>query len=356
MKRLSIIIPAYNMEAYLAQCVDSILQGATNGEVEIIVVNDGSKDSTLRIALEYTESHPDMVRVIDKENGNYGSTINAALKVAEGEYVKILDADDRFDSALLPKFIEALKRVEGVDMLITPFIEVGQSSQHTVGYNLYSRKIYEEGKSYDADKIFADGAIRFFMMHGVCYRTALLREMHYHQSEGISYTDQEWVFYPLFGVKTIAFADIPLYLYNTAREGQTMDERVQMRSISQLVTVTEAMAQHFIAHIGEVESEVRRRFLRNMVADKIRILYRKYLLVMNDKGFEESGFGEVDSRFMRLMEQCQIEAFDVPVNNLLRVDLLSRWQRRGRRHSALVRWALRQIDKAMATIHALIFR
>ena len=356
MKRLSIIIPSYNMEAFLAQCVDSLLQGATSGEIELIVVNDGSKDSTLRIALEYAESHPDTVRVIDKENGNYGSTINAALKVAQGEYVKILDADDRFDSALLPKFIEALKRVDGVDMLVTPFIEVGQSSRHTVGYNLYSRKVYEEGEIYDADKVFDDGAIRFFMMHGVCYRTALLREMHYRQSEGISYTDQEWVFYPLFGVKTIAFADIPLYLYNIAREGQTMDEKVQMRSLSQLATVTEAMAHHFIAHIGEVKSEVRRIFLRNMVADKIRILYRKYLLVMSDKGFGESDFKDVDSRFMHLMEQCQIETFDVPVNNLLRINLLRRWQHRGRRHSAFVRWALQRIDKTMAAVHAMIFR
>ena len=94
-------------------------------------------------------------------------------------------------------------------------------------YNIYSRKVYEYGKAYDAEQVFTDGAIRFFMMHGVCYRTELLREMNYRQSEGVSYTDQEWVFYPLFKVQTIAFADMALYRYNVAREGQTMDVKVQ---------------------------------------------------------------------------------------------------------------------------------
>ena len=92
MKLLSVIIPAYNMEAYLAQCVESILRTPSLAAVEIIIVNDGSKDKTLRIAKQYAERYADTVRVIDKPNGNYGSTINAALPLAQGEFVKILDA------------------------------------------------------------------------------------------------------------------------------------------------------------------------------------------------------------------------------------------------------------------------
>ena len=356
MKLLSIIVPAYNMEAYLAQCVESILRTPSLAAVEIVVVNDGSKDKTLRIAKEYAERYTDTVRIIDKSNGNYGSTINAALPIVRGEYVKILDADDRFESSHVAEFLSFLNKMRGADMIITPFIESDGHKEHRVDYNLYSRKIYEYGKVYDADKIFSEGVIRFFMMHGVCYRTEMLREMHYHQSEGISYTDQEWVFYPLFQVKTIAFADIPLYRYNVAREGQTMDEKVQMRSLAQLVAVTEGMARYFVASARSVRSSVRMTFLRNIVADRIRIVFRKYLLVMNDATFAKSDFEMVYVRFMQLVAKCRIEKFSVPVNNLFKVDLLRHWQHRGTRHSRVVRGMLYAADKAMIKIHALIFR
>lgn len=356
MKLLSVIVPAYNMEEYLEQCVESILRTPSLAQVEIVVVNDGSKDRTLRVARQYEERYPDTVRIIDKENGNYGSTINAALPIVRGEYVKILDADDCFDGSRVAEMLAFLRKMEGVDMVITPFVEVGRRKERRVEYNIYGRKIYEYGKVYDADKVFADGAIRFFMMHSVCYRTALLREMAYRQSEGVSYTDQEWVFYPLFRVATIAFADIPLYRYNVAREGQTMDIKVQMRSLSQLVTVTENMALYFAESSDRLSSEVRKAFLRNIVADRMRILYRKYLLGMDKTQFARSSFAGVDERLNVLAEECGIENLSVPVNNLLPVDLLRHWRRCGRRYTTFTRWVLRAIDGFMVALHAMIFR
>ena len=344
------------MEAYLAQCVESILRTPSLAMVEIIIVNDGSKDKTLRIAKQYAEHYGSTVRVVDKPNGNYGSTINAALPLVQGEYVKILDADDRFDGSRVAEMLAFLRKMQGVDMVVTPFVEVEGRHERRVEYNIYSRKVYEYGKAYDADKVFADGVIRYFAMHGVCYRTELLLGMHYRQSEGISYTDQEWVFYPLFRVKTIAFADIPLYRYNLSREGQTMDVSVQIHSLSQLVAVTEAMAHYFISASRFVRSAERIAFLRNVVADRVRIVYRKYLLVMGDKEFAESGFEMVDVRLMRLLAQCNIEEFSVPVNNLFRVDLLHHWQRSGRRYSTMSRWLLRSCDRLMTKVHSAIFR
>ena len=228
------------MEAFLPQCVESILRTPSLAAVEIVVVNDGSKDRTSRIAHEYADRFSDTVRVIDKPNGNYGSTINAALKEVRGEYVKILDADDSFDGSRVAEFLAFLRKMQGVDMVVTPFVEIIGRKSRRVEYNIYGRKLYKYGKQYNIESVFDDGAIRFFMMHGVCYRTELLRSMGYRQTEGISYTDQEWVFYPLFKVQTVAFADIPLYRYNLSREGQTMDAKVQMRSLAQLVAVTEA--------------------------------------------------------------------------------------------------------------------
>lgn len=344
------------MEAYLARCVESILRTPSLADIEVVIVNDGSRDRSLHIARQYAERFAQTVRVIDKPNGNYGSTINVALPTLQGEYVKILDADDMFDGGRIASFIASLRVLRGVDMVVTPFIECDKRSTHRVSYNIYSREIYEEGKVYDAEQVFGDGAIRFFMMHSVCYRVELLRKINYRQSEGVSYTDQEWVFYPLFRVRNMAFLNIPLYRYNLAREGQSMDREVQMRNLSQLRIVTENMAQHYIVATRRLKSPVRRAFLRNIVADRIRIIYRKYLLEMEQKAFANSDFTVVDRVLMLLVNRCKIEGLKVPVNNLLGVDLLSHWRKYRRRHLPLILCLLRFADRSMTYIHKLIFR
>lgn len=75
MKYISFVVPSYNSEQYLNKCIDSLLIGGE--DVEIIIVNDGSKDRTLEIASSYEKQYPSIVKVIDKENGGHGSGINA---------------------------------------------------------------------------------------------------------------------------------------------------------------------------------------------------------------------------------------------------------------------------------------
>lgn len=356
MKRLTIIIPTYNMESLLPQCLDSILHTTLLASIETIVVNDGSTDGSLAIARDYESRYPDVVKVIDKPNGNYGSTVNAALPIATGEYVRLLDADDCFDGALIADYIDFLQQNAGVDMVVSPFIEVGKCSERHVDYDIYSRHKYEYGVAYDADKVFGDKIIRFFMMHSVAYRTALLRDMGYRQSEGISYTDQEWVFYPLFRVQTIAFADIPLYRYNSAREGQTMDSAVQLRDIGQLVALTTNMANYFAKANKRELSPVRVAFLRSIVKNRIRIVLRKYLLEMPNKMFASSDFVEVYQRLLNLAGRCGIGRIKVTVNNRLKIDLLGQWLRYGHRYSAVSRFAIRQADRLMNMVYVRMFR
>lgn len=120
-KILSIIIPTYNMELYLKRCIDSLVTAKqTLGDTEIIVVNDGSKDKSLSIANGYKELYPESLIVIDKTNGNYGSCINAALKIASGKYIKVLDADDWFNTNALVEFVMCLKSLD-VDLVLTDY-------------------------------------------------------------------------------------------------------------------------------------------------------------------------------------------------------------------------------------------
>lgn len=99
MAKVSVIVPVYNVEKYLAQCIESILN-QTLKDIEVICVNDGSKDSSLSILKDFS-SKDDRVMVIDKENSGYGDTMNIGLSAATGEYISIVESDDFIDKNML---------------------------------------------------------------------------------------------------------------------------------------------------------------------------------------------------------------------------------------------------------------
>lgn len=92
MKILSIAVPCYNSQEYMRNCIDSLLVGGE--EVEIIVVDDGSKDNTLQIAKEYEEKYPGIVKAVHQENKGHGGAVNTGLAHASGLYFKVVDSDD----------------------------------------------------------------------------------------------------------------------------------------------------------------------------------------------------------------------------------------------------------------------
>ena len=122
-KILTVVIPTYNMESYLEKCLDSVLVEQIIGLIEVMIVNDGSKDSSLLIAKRYQNRYPGSIVVVDKKNGNYGSCLNLAFNLAKGKYIRTLDADDYFDSTEFIKFIEKLCFLPNdVDLILTNFV------------------------------------------------------------------------------------------------------------------------------------------------------------------------------------------------------------------------------------------
>lgn len=109
-KVLTVIVPVYNMEKYIRQCLESLVIGEVLDRIEVLVVLDGSKDGSAEIAYEFVEQYPDTFRIIYKANGGHGSAINTGLMMASGEYVKILDSDDWVERMLSVGWWTALKR------------------------------------------------------------------------------------------------------------------------------------------------------------------------------------------------------------------------------------------------------
>ncbi|MEG0793781.1 MAG: glycosyltransferase family A protein, partial [Lachnospiraceae bacterium] len=109
MKYISFVVPCYNSEAYMEHAIESILTGGE--DVEILIVNDGSKDSTGEIAKKYQQKFPTIIKAIDKENGGHGDAVNTGLKYATGLYFKVVDSDDWVEEASLQKILATLHRL-----------------------------------------------------------------------------------------------------------------------------------------------------------------------------------------------------------------------------------------------------
>ncbi|MBP5211147.1 MAG: glycosyltransferase family 2 protein [Bacteroidales bacterium] len=356
-KLLSIIIPSYNMEDLLPRCLDSLLASGAGDSFEAIVVNDGSRDGTLALANSYRERYPDCIRVIDKPNGNYGSTVNAALPVASGKYVKILDADDWFNSAALAKFIGELASTDA-DMVVTHFTLIHPKNvRETAKYNLYGREPFTYGKTYPLDKVLSHGCIRFFLMHSLAYRTDLLRENGYVQTEGCSYTDLEWDVYPLFYADSIVFFNTNLYQYNLDREGQTMDPKVLSRSLDQLERVTDNIFLFYENFPRETLSAERKAFLDEFFRNRVRLMAKCYLLDLPRERFSADEFERVDAKMRAHMETLGLKQFRLfPENKIVRIDVYRYWQKHRCRLPEAVETVSKALDRAALAIYLKLFR
>ena len=240
-------------------------------KLEVLIINDGSKDRSSEIAHSYEKRFLQTFRVIDKENGNYGSCINRGLREATGKYVKILDADDWFDTVALTKFIQFLANVEA-DLVLNNHddVYVSEEIMKTICYELPAKTLLNFTDYCDTLPVMA------IQMHGVTYKTSIFKEIHYHQTEGISYTDQEWIFTPMIYVKSFIYFDEVLYKYLLGRAGQTMDFSVLSKNMNQFIIMVYALILSYYNH--NILTLQVKKYLEYKLCANIKIVYNRLLL------------------------------------------------------------------------------
>ncbi len=266
-KILSIVIPTYNMEAYLRRCLDSVTRSDVPNSLELIVVNDGSTDESLTIMQEYKAKRPDIVTIIDKPNGHYGSCVNAALKVATGKYFRMLDADDWFETEGLIKLLEELKSTNS-DAVITLFC----MHRHTQTYVIVPRNIdFQKKYTVFNESIWEKQPTSLYTMHAFTYKTSVLKSVKLKLTEGICYTDTEYLLYPLQQVCTISCYNILLYHYDLTRDGQSMNTEVYTKNHSHLAKIILRFFEEF--NYTSISPLAKKIFLGTLVSYYYRMLF-----------------------------------------------------------------------------------
>ena len=240
-KILSIVVPTYNMENFLRRCLDSFCVEEILDVLEILVVNDGSTDSSLNIANEYARKYSKTFRVIDKTNGNYGSCVNKGLSICSGKYFRIVDADDWVDRDALQSFLSYLSLLDD-DLVVTGYTLAYQDGRKPI--NVISKNIKFE-YAYSLNNMPFDSSFKSsLVMHSMTFKTEILRKANLFMQEGISYTDTEYCFYPLESVETMRFLPIFLYQYYIGREGQTVSSASRLKSLNSMFLISERMLRH----------------------------------------------------------------------------------------------------------------
>ncbi len=253
MKLLTIAIPCYNSEGYMAKCIDSLLVGGK--DVEILIVDDGStKDRTPQIADEYAAKYPDIVKAIHKENGGHGSAVNTGIDNATGLYFKVVDSDDWVKQEAYLQILDKLRELTAgpvtLDMLISNFVYEKEGEK--------KKKVMQYRRSIPVDRMFTWSDCKHFpvghyiLMHSVIFRTNLLRECGIRLPEHTFYVDNLYVFEPLPYVKNMYYMDVNFYRYYIGREDQSVNETVMISRIDQQIRVNKLMIEYMVDHKAEI--------------------------------------------------------------------------------------------------------
>ena len=237
MPLITIIVPVYNVEKYLDECLKS-LSCQTFPDYEIICVNDGSTDGSRRILTEW-ESRIPYMRVIDRENGGLSAARNTGLETAKGEYVVFVDSDDWVEPAMLSQLANEMN---GTDIICYACRRTDNNS-----YDILKPES-NKGWDYYNQHALESRIVPFVCIWQRCYRREFLMANHLQFREGILHEDNE--FTPRVCLKAKSVKVIPDVLYNyRVRPGSIMTTR-SLKNKESLITIGNELSELFANETG----------------------------------------------------------------------------------------------------------
>ena len=216
--KLSIIVPVYGVEKYIDKCLNSLVKQSLK-EIEIIVVNDGTKDNSQKIIDKYVKKYPDKIKSYIKENGGQGSARNYGLKKATGEYIGYVDSDDFVEKDMYKKLYNKAKE-NNYDIVVCGNYNVSEDYQNK------NIDAFINNYNTDLENIFFGK----MAVWNKIYKRDILIKNKLEFKEKVWYEDLAFTLKAIMNSNTFAFIDEPLYDY-LIREGSTMNNSNVQRNL-----------------------------------------------------------------------------------------------------------------------------
>ena len=248
---ISIIIPIYNTEKYLKQCIDSVLSDQNSANIEVILINDGSTDQTGYIINEYAKKDH-RVKVVHQINSGIGAARNTGLNIASGEYIAFLDSDDWLNEGMLKTLFTIAKKQQS-DIVMGNTLYYYSENNIQRHFNNIPQSIIDitiSGK--DAFLNLMRNLSFPPLVYSYIYKRSWLKDVNMSFAD-ILHEDELWVLTSMCQAKNMYITNIDFYLYRQQRENSVMtslniDENKIKQRISSLFYIVEAFfdfAQRF---------------------------------------------------------------------------------------------------------------
>ena len=259
MKLLTITVPCYNSAEYMEKCVDSLVRGGDR--VEVIIIDDGSKDNTGAIADSYAERYPNIVRVIHQENGGHGEGINQGVFHATGKYFKVVDSDDVMGDDFIA-FLDQLEECEksgGIDLMVTNYYYV-----HTDGVgdrSINYKNALPTGRIFGWKDTKRFRLHQLLTIHSCTFRTELMKMAADVEPlpKHVFYEDNLMVYRVLQHVEKMYYMNIDLYRYWIGRPDQSVQAKTMMKRYTHHLLVSERCIK--ACHFDDIKERRQRKYL-----------------------------------------------------------------------------------------------
>lgn len=275
MKLLTVVIPTYNMEKYLDNCLQSFVNENNElfSKIEVLVVNDGSTDKSVAIAKEYEERYPECFRLIDKENGGHGSTINVGIKESTGKYFRVVDSDDWVDTDNFYKYLEKLQNLD-VDIVFTPYMSVDEETGRKKKFMYNTRGLEKEKECLISD--FLKG--RQIKMHTITYKTNILQKNNIGLDEHCFYVDTEYVLFPLKYIQNCMLINNVVYMYRVNMSTQSCSNEGYFRHCEDHRKVSLHLLDYISKELKMDISLCKKKYYYGYILKMLEKQYRIYLM------------------------------------------------------------------------------
>lgn len=306
--KISIVVPIYNVERFLPFCLDSILK-QTYTNLEIILVNDGSTDSSLTICNKYA-SRDKRIQVIHQENHGLSYSRNKGIEVASSKYISFIDADD----IIAPDFCEHLLHLltsNNADIAECKFIKISETDLLSYTFPASSDSTFLVLNSIEAlNRIHNDNldiCVNSVIACNKLYKTKLFKEIQY--PVGKIYEDEHTTYKLFYKAKKIVFSNIPLYGY-IQRQSSIMNKPFSLSRLGALEPYDNYMS--FFKNLGDTYliQKCERRYLRLLVL---------ILTELENSDFENKPYVRniLKEKFDEIYVPDETEDFTVKPDNML---------------------------------------
>jgi glycosyltransferase involved in cell wall biosynthesis len=296
MPKVSIILPIYNAEEYLEECLDSIIN-QTLKDIEIICVNDGSKDNSLAIIQKYA-SLDERIKIIDKSNSGYGHTMNIGLEKATGEYIGIVEPDDYIALDMYETlYNNAIEK--DLDLVKADFYRFkGTIDNRTFFYakldltDKYYNKILNPTENLDIFKLVMN------TWSGI-YKKSFIEKYHIRHNEtaGASFQDNGFWFQTFMFAERVYFLNKPFYMNRRDNPNSSVKNRSKVFAMQH--------EYEFIRSIIEANKDILEKFIPIWTFKKFQNYYFTYRRI--DETFEKEFLQVFQSEFKELLEKNEID-------------------------------------------------